>query len=468
MARSSGDALPARQRLLALGSLVVTAVLSLTVVVFLLRNVLLLAVGVLGLALTVGGGWWFVTERKPRRGWGILGLVLGVCLVGGAVIGTVSRADYALLRIGITVALVVIAVVTARAALLPDLGAIDAELRPDRWRPRHPVLLCNPWSGGGKVEKFGLIEYARELGVETVLLDHGLDLAQLARDAIARGADCLGMAGGDGSQALVASIAIKAGLPFVCVSAGTRNHFALDLGLDREDPRKSMLAFVDAAERRVDYATVGDRLFVNNVSLGIYATVVQQDSYRDAKAETASSLLPEILGRQAEPFDLQFSTPEGAEVGGAFLIMVSNNPYVLGPSVDVSQRDSMDSGRLGIFAVNTQTGAEAAALIALSSLGLRGRDPHWHEFTAESFEVRSHSGTAFAGVDGEALDLPTPMAFRVHPGGLRLLVPESNLAVAERRRSRDINVRLLMSIARGVPPDGRPAVRAGSTSEHLS
>ena len=103
------------------------------------------------------------------------------------------------------------------------------------------MLICNPWSGGGKVERFGLVELAHELGVETVMLDHGLDLEQLARDAIARGADCLGMAGGDGSQALVASIAVEHDLPFVCVSAGTRNHFALDLGLEpRRSPREPL------------------------------------------------------------------------------------------------------------------------------------------------------------------------------------------------------------------------------------
>ena len=158
--------------------------------------------------------------------------------------------------------------------------------------PSHPVLICNPWSGGGKVEKFGLVELAEELGVEVVMLDHGLDLEQLARDAIARGADCLGMAGGDGSQALVASIAVEHGLPFVCVSAGTRNHFALDLGIDREDPRDSVDAFRDAVERRIDYATVGDRFFVNNVSLGVYATIVQQDGYRDAKVETDQGAPP--------------------------------------------------------------------------------------------------------------------------------------------------------------------------------
>ncbi len=150
---------------------------------------------------------------------------------------------------------------------------------------------------------------ADELGVETVFLDKGLDLAELARDAIARGADCLGMAGGDGSQALVASIAHEHDIPFVCISAGTRNHFAQDLGFDKEDPRKGMVAFRDGVERFIDYGTVGDRLFVNNVSLGVYGTIVQQESYRDAKLETAMRMLPGLLSREAEPFDLQFTTP---------------------------------------------------------------------------------------------------------------------------------------------------------------
>ena len=180
--------------------------------------------------------------------------------------------------------------------MLRELHHLDVHVRAGG-PPTRPVLLCNPWSGGGKVEKFGLRDLATELGVETVMLDRGLDLEQLARDAVARGADCLGMAGGDGSQALVASIAVEHGLPFVCVSAGTRNHFALDLGLNRDDPRESMYAFRDAFERKVDFATVNERFFVNNVSLGVYAKIVQEDSYRDAKVDTTMTLLPKMLGR---------------------------------------------------------------------------------------------------------------------------------------------------------------------------
>ena len=114
--------------------------------------------------------------------------------------------------------------------------------------------------------------------------------------------------------------------------------------------------------------------------------------------------------------------------------MVSNNPYVIGASPDNAQRRRLDSGKLGVFAVTTSTGAEAARLFAATALGQRRRSTFWHEFTTTSFEVRSRSGDAFAGVDGEALDLPTPLRFEIHPRGLTLLVPAGNVETAERRQ----------------------------------
>ncbi|HEY5249565.1 MAG TPA: diacylglycerol kinase family protein, partial [Dermatophilaceae bacterium] len=293
----------ARRRLMAWVAIGSAALLGVAVAVLLVRHALALILCLVGLGLAVAGGWWVLTERMLRRAIGMVGLVAGVVVMLVALV-RVATGGQILLRVAILVVLMGITGWAARAATAPEhpasAAAEVAQPVPQvRWRPQRAVLICNPWSGGGKVERFGLLEYAAELGVETVLLDHGLDLEQLARDAIARGADCLGMAGGDGSQALVASIAIEHDLPFVCVSAGTRNHFAMDLCLDREDPRKSMLAFRDAIERRVDYARVGGRLFVNNVSLGIYATIVQQDSYRDAKIETSKEILPDLLGLQA-------------------------------------------------------------------------------------------------------------------------------------------------------------------------
>lgn len=446
------DAPSSRRRWAAVVSLVTTLVLVGAVVVMLLRHPGLLVGGLAGLALVVAGGWWALTERMPRRAVGLGGVALGGVVLAVAVVGSVSSSDGALLKLLLLVVLVAVAAATARVAMLRDPhrpGPRPAEVTA---RPGKPVLLCNPWSGGGKVERFGLAELAADLGVETVFLDHGLDLAQLALDAISGGADCLGMAGGDGSQALVASIAIEHDLPFVCISAGTRNHFALDLGLDREDPRTGIVAFREGIERRVDYATVGDRLFVNNVSLGVYATIVQQEGYRAAKTQTSRQLLPELLGRQAEPFDLQFTKPDGVEVDGAFLVLVSNNPYVLGPALDLSQRRSVETGVLGVVAVTARTGREAAAMVARSTAGLAARDPHIHQFTATSFEIRSHSGRVFAGVDGESLELDSPLTFAIHPRGLRLRVPVESLDVAARRDAHGFDLGDLVDVARGRPP----------------
>ncbi len=454
MTRGAGRA-SGRAQLWAVVSLLAAAGLVVAAVGFLARNGLYVVLGIAAVALGFAGGWWAIIERGAKRVLGIAGAAVGGALLVVSLLGAGHENWASVVRLVVSLALLAVTIVAAHAALAAQLRAAaptEHRLPP----PTHPVLLCNPWSGGGKVQKFGLEALAASFGVETVMLDRGLDLEELARGAVARGADCLGMAGGDGSQALVASIAVEEGLPFVCVSAGTRNHFALDLGLDRRDPRKSVHAFRDSVERRIDFATVNDRFFVNNVSLGVYATIVQEEGYREAKAETTRRLLPELLGEQTEPFDLQFTTPDGEEVEGAFLVQVSNNPYVLGPSLDVSQRHRLDTGRLGVFAISASTGAEAAQVLTLALAGKPSLSGAAHQFECDTFEVRSRSGMAYAGIDGEALELPTPLRFEIHPLGLRLLVPEGNLEAARRRQARDVRAGDLVSLARGREPGTSP------------
>ena len=300
MSAAQGSAVSVGVRALAWLSIGCAVVLTVMLVIFSVRNLAALVTIVVGVAVGAAGAWWLITERPPRRWVGVGGAVVGLVVIVAAVL-TAADGDWPLVRAAVVLVLFAVTIGSARLAMVRRLHAQDA-LQPHAVaRPRHPVLICNPWSGGGKVDQFGLVELANELGVETVMLDHGLDLEQLARDAIARGADCLGMAGGDGSQALVASIAVECGVPFVCVTAGTRNHFAQDLGLDRNDPRTSVHAFRDAIERRIDYATVNDRFFVNNVSLGVYAAIVQQDRYREAKVETVETMLPDLLGKHQCP-----------------------------------------------------------------------------------------------------------------------------------------------------------------------
>jgi len=418
------------------------------VVIMLIKHLDALAIALASLGVSVVGAWWLLTERGLLRILSPVAIIAGIGLLITSVSVAVDDVQTALPRVilvavvlGGAIALARFSLSRPRSVYAPDTRRVDA--------PQHPVLLCNPWSGGGKVESFGLVALAEELGVEIVMLERGLDLEQLTRDAVERGADCLGMAGGDGSQALVASVAVEHGVPFVCIPAGTRNHFALDLGLDRNDPLAAMEAFHQPIERHVDYATLNGQLFVNNVSMGIYATVVQSDEYRDAKAEISLTMIRRLLGRQSEPFDLQYSVPDGREIDGAFLVMVSNNPYVLDANPDVAQRHEVDSGRLGIFAISTRTGGQAARLMTLSALGLRDVSKYWWEFTADTFEVRSRSGWAYMGVDGEALEEESPLSFAIHPLGLRMFVPEGNLDAAEKRRARDLSVHRVLTIAIG-------------------
>ena len=185
------------------------------------------------------------------------------------------------------------------------------------WRPadppRRPVLFVNPASGGGKAARAALADRARERGIGVTVLRPDRSLSSLVGEAVEGGADALGIAGGDGSLAIVAAAARAHGLPFVCVPAGTRNHFALDLGVDRHDLVGALEAFTDGVERLIDVGSVNGRLFLNNVSLGIYGEAVRQSAYRDAKARTLFETARQVLGPSAASPELRLVDDLGHE-----------------------------------------------------------------------------------------------------------------------------------------------------------
>jgi len=428
------------EAVLALGLL---GLLFIVTAILLRCSLLALVVGLCGSLLLVVGGSWLVTKLMPRL---VVGIV--IALVGLVMLGTaMAIADVSFWN-GVWQLLVLTTI--AALQLLVARVALDGDKephRPDRshrpWsRPRSPVLIFNEQSGGGKVGEFDIASRAKALGVSVIALEEGSDLTALARTAVADGADCLGMAGGDGSLALVAAVAVEAGLPFVCIPAGTRNHFARDLGLDVTDPGSVLEAFVKGRRRRVDFGTVGDRLFVNNVSLGAYASITQSPDYRESKLGTTLALLPEIIGPEAAPADLAFRTPDGEAVDGATVLLVSNNSYALGIGADAASRPSICDGLLGVLAVRAQTPTEALAAVAQAGLGLANAGSSLLAFDVPDFEVRSAGPTIDAAIDGEALTLDTPLRFRIHPRGLTMLLPRS-----ARHRKRSISVRRLIATA---------------------
>ena len=228
------------------------------------------------------------------------------------------------------------------------------------------------------------------------------------------------MAGGDGSQALVATVAAERQVPMVVVPAGTRNHLARDLGLDRDDVVGALTAYTDGVERRMDLGMVGDRVFVNNVSLGLYASIVSSPEYRDAKVDTALSALPKLLGPGSKPFDLRFAGPDGRHHDRAHLIQVSNNPY--GEGSDIGRRPRLDTGQLAVITLEIDGDRSAAAFLAAVAGGRPDHFSGFSSWTATSFEVDS-GGPVDAGLDGESLTLPRPLRFTIRPQALLLLLP---------------------------------------------
>lgn len=353
------------------------------------------------LLVLAGAAAWHALLRRGRLRWALA--VLGALLLVGFVVALVTGGI--LVEAIVAAALFVVAAVAAREAFRIR---VPLEAAP---RPAHPVVVWNPKSGGGKALAANLDAEARARGIEPIELRPGDDLVDLVRGAVADGADALAAAGGDGTQALVATIAAELDLPFACIPAGTRNHFALDLGVDRNDVVGALDAFVDGGERRVDLAEVNGRVFVNNVSLGLYAEAVQRSGYRDAKIRTVLDAIPEYSSADTGARVLEFTGPGGVHGRRATVIMVSNNSYRLGTVIGSGTRPSIDDGELGI------------AVAEVTSNETRGRS-RFRQWTATSFDVGS-DGPVPAGVDGEALMLEPPLRFTIRPQALRVrLAPQ--------------------------------------------
>ena len=405
---------PARARLLARLALTCTlGAVAALVVGSGYGGLVILVVGVACSVLTAAGTWWVISHHGTVR-------VAGALLMTSAPVALVVFYSRAGLWPAALAAIVLwgAAVACARSALRrvrrPDgMVAVACAL------PQHPVLIMNPKSGGGKVGRFGLVEKAEALGARVVLLDVSAptDVAAIARRAVAEGADLLGVAGGDGTQALVAEVAADHDLPLLVISAGTRNHFAMDLGLDRADPARCLDALTDGEELLVDLGTVGGRPFVNTASFGVYAQIVQSPEYRDAKAGAALDALPDLLlGYAGHPLDAQ---ADGMRLESQQALLVSNNPYAAPePMAAGGSRTRLDGGVLGVVAIRVGNAAQAA------DIALRGaRASGLHVLTSRQVVVGSAAGQIPVAVDGEALTMPAPVRCAIRPRALRVLVP---------------------------------------------
>jgi len=253
------------------------------------------------------------------------------------------------------------------------------------------LLIVNPRSGSGEPDAAELIAAAQRLQLDVHELAEGEDPTEVARRAQA---DALGIAGGDGSLASVAEVALERDVPFVCIPFGTRNHFARDLGLDRDDPLGALQAFA-GSERRIDVGRADDRLFLNNVSLGVYARLVHRREHHRRRRETfARARAWAAVVTHRRPLGITIDD----EAVESRIVLVANNAYGI-DFPTIGARERLDEGKLHLYV----PGDERAA---------------------ERFVVDAAAGRLEAAVDGEPDVLHTPIEFRIEPRALRVLVPD--------------------------------------------
>ena len=421
------------RRLAAIVAILVIAAVAVVTLVRVVSDPGRVVVELVLLVMLAAAGWVALTRAGTKRA---IAVLVAVAALIALVVSMIDAEGHLIASLAARIAALVLALGLAKYAL----GATDVALKQSE-TPGTPVpaaargvLFMNLKSGGGKAELFHLVDECKRRGIEPVVLEGGMDWLQTVRDKAASGdVDVLGMAGGDGSQAMVGTVAAEFGLPMVVVPAGTRNHLALDLGLDREDVVGALDAYGDAVERTMDLADVNGHVFVNNVSLGLYAAIVRSPEYRDAKVDTTLSTLPQVLGPTTEPFDLRFTGPDGAEHRGAHVIQISNNPYGA-TAGGLGSRPRLDTRQLGVVALVLGKEGGAAAFLAALATGHPDRFRGLTSWATPTFEVTSDAPIEI-GLDGETEVMDPPLRFSIRPSPVRVRLPKHAIGYSPAARS---------------------------------
>ena len=291
-------------------------------------------------------------------------------------------------------------------------------------------LILNPASGGAALLLRRLARTARERGIRVRVLAPGEHAGHAATEAADDGAGSLAVAGGDGSAAAVAAVAVERGLPLAVVPTGTLNHFARDLGLDLARPLRALDAFVagHGHERRVDVGRINGRLFLNNVSLGVYAEMLGDPGYRGDKLRVAQAKLRAAFSDPKLRRALRIAPPDGAPLESVVAVVVSNNPYEFSRWDGLGRRHSLDTGTLQVSVLDAGTLDELERLLAGTLLGALEFRPALRRWTSRRLETGVPGEVVRTGIDGEPIALEAPLRFSVDPSALRVLLPDGSPA----------------------------------------
>ncbi|WP_138734433.1 bifunctional phosphatase PAP2/diacylglycerol kinase family protein [Modestobacter excelsi] len=269
------------------------------------------------------------------------------------------------------------------------------------------VVAVNPRSGR---EDYDPAADIRELLPRAEVLELRADagVAELLGEAARSGrARALGVAGGDGSVAAAAAVALEFGLPLAVVPAGTLNHFARDLGV--ATPPEAAAAVVSGAAVQVDVAEVNGVPFLNTASIGSYPEMVRRRdrlSGRMGKWAALTVAAAQVL-RHGSPVELELNQRRVS----AWILFIGNGCYVP-RGLSPAWRPRLEDGLLDVqyLRADLRFGRTRAVLATLLGVGDHSRSHA--EFQASELRVRSLSGPQQVAYDGETGETTTEFVFR--------------------------------------------------------
>ena len=291
--------------------------------------------------------------------------------------------------------------------------ARPARVRPTQVAPALPegvgmIIAVNPNSGSASDDTVAQIRAALP-AAEIIELTPDSVLADLLDDAAPR-AKALGVAGGDGTVAAVAAVAIEHDLPLAVIPAGTLNHFAADVGIGSLD---DVVAGVEAGEAvRVDIAEVGGIPFLNTASIGAYPEMVRRRDELARRLGKWPSLViaaAQVLHDQ-KPIRLEIN---GLEVA-TWIVFVGNCSYTP-RGLSPAWRPRLEDGLLDVQYLRADTKWSRSRTVLTQLVGITEHTGLYRDHMVKELLVRSPSGPQEIARDGEPAESATEFHFVKRP-----------------------------------------------------
>lgn len=260
-------------------------------------------------------------------------------------------------------------------------------------------------------------------GAEIVYTDENTDVTGAAKKAVKHGAGMVVAGGGDGTVNSVASALVGKETVLGLLPLGTLNNFAGDLGIP-SDMKDAVQVLKAGRVAKIDVGQVNDRIFVNNSGLGLYPSIVQE---REKLQDHQAPKWPAAFLASLRAFARYRLLTIEAKIEGERLaretpvVFVGNSHYAL-EGWRIGRRERLDDGKLCLYISHHYRRLSLLWFPIATLSGKRYKIDHF-DIPEKGFRIESPRRQLQVSIDGEVTRMSTPLRYRMHAGGLRVMVP---------------------------------------------